>query len=103
MAALPLRATLSVRGGGEMSTISHEPLSRKHGWTELLVAEAWASLAISVIWLSVLFTAIWGPDFESVSAGGNRTTIPSAVIVSIFAFCATWVIAKRAFGRGQQD
>jgi hypothetical protein len=86
-----------------MSTISHEPLSQRHGWTEFLVPELWASLAISVIWLSVLFTAIWGPDFESVSAGGERTTIPSAVIVSIFAFCATWVIARRAFGHEQQS
>jgi hypothetical protein len=86
-----------------MSTISHQPLSEKHGWTELIVPEMWASLAISVIWLSVLFTAIWGPNLESVSAGGSRTTIPSAVIVSIFAFCATWVIAKRAFGREQRS
>jgi hypothetical protein len=86
-----------------MSTISHQPVSEKHGWTELLVPEMWASLAISVIWLSVLFTAIWGPDFESVSSSGSSTTIPSAVFVSIFAFCATWVIAKRVFGHEQKS
>jgi hypothetical protein len=84
-----------------MATISHEPLKaapEKRRWTDVLVREAWVSLAIAMIWLSVVFEAIYGPNIETSSAGGTDTAvIPSAVIVSVFAFLATWVVAKYGF------
>jgi hypothetical protein len=46
----------------------------------------------------VVFEAIYGPNIETSSAGGTDTAvIPSAVIVSVFAFLATWVVAKYGF------
>ena len=80
-----------------MATISHEPSQiapERRGWSAFLVREAWASLAISVIWLSVLFDAIYGPNIVTHSAGGDEVVMPSAVIVSGFAFLATWVVAR---------
>jgi hypothetical protein len=80
-----------------MTTISHEPSRAKSDrpWTKIVVRETWVSLAISVIWLSVLFDAIYGPNIVTSSAGGSDSAVvPSAVVVSIFAFLATWVVAK---------
>jgi hypothetical protein len=84
----------------EMATISHEPseaVQEKGHWSsQLLVPEMWASLAIIVIWLSVLFDAVFGPDIVS-SSSVDHTTVPSAVAVALFAFLATWVIARHGF------
>lgn len=80
-----------------MATISHEPLEAardKRRWTDVLVRETWVSRAVSVIWLSVLFDAVYGPDIVTRSAGGDSSVIPSAVVVSVFAFLATWVVAR---------
>ncbi|MGZ8481923.1 MAG: hypothetical protein ACXWWO_05650 [Candidatus Limnocylindria bacterium] len=90
-----------------MTSISHEPsrVVREKRLAQLLVPEMWASLAIVVIWLSVLATAIWGPDIvtnNGVGDIGERTTVPSAVVVSLFAFLATWVVAKYGFRHGQE-
>ena len=85
-----------------MTTIPHEParvVQERPSWSELLVPELWAALAIVVIWLSVLFAAIDGPNIVSHSAGGDHTTLPSAVALSLFAFIATWVVAHYGFGR----
>ncbi len=84
-----------------MTTISHEPSrvvqERRSGWLQLLVPEMWAFLAIIVIWLSVLFDAIFGPDIVNSTAGGDHSTVPSAVAVALFAFLATWVVARYGF------
>jgi hypothetical protein len=88
-----------------MTTIRHEPagvVQEKQGWSvRLLVPEMWASLAIVVMWLAVLFDAIYGPDIvTSDTAAGvvtSSTTIPSAVVVALFAFLATWVVAAHGF------
>ena len=84
-----------------MTTISHEPsgvVQKKQRWSlQLLVPEMWASLAIIVIWLSVLFDAVFGPDIVNTSAGGDSSTVPSAVAVALFAFLATWVVARYGF------
>jgi hypothetical protein len=87
-----------------MTTIPNEPTRMDAGtsrWTAwLLLRDVWASIAISVIWLTVLFDAMFGPDIVTTnSAPGQSTTVPSAVVVAFFAFLATWVIAKYAFGR----
>jgi multisubunit Na+/H+ antiporter MnhF subunit len=85
-----------------MTTLSREPVTSSWPtWRVVLsLTEMWASLAITVMWLAVLFTAIYGPNIETSSSGGSdRSTIPSAVVVALFAFLATWVVAKYAYRR----
>jgi hypothetical protein len=68
------------------------------------VPEMWASLAIVAVWLTVLFDALFGPDFVTSSgAGTNTTTIPSAVIIALFAYLATRVIARYGFDRRREE
>ena len=90
-----------------MATISHEPsgvVQERRRWSlQLLVPEMWASLTIVVIWLSVLFDAVFGPDIVTSSAGGDRATVPSAVPVALFAFFATWVVARYGFRHQQKE
>jgi hypothetical protein len=58
----------------------------------------WASLAIVVMWLAVLFAAIYGPDVVTSSSGGSDSaTVPSAVVMALFACLATWPVAKYGF------
>jgi hypothetical protein len=86
-----------------MTTIPHEPVRvapQKEGWSvRLLVPEMWASVAIAVMWLSVLFTAIYGRDILTSSAGGDSSSVPSVIVVAIFAFFGTWVVARKGFRR----
>ena len=79
-----------------MTLGSHEPsrLGQNFPWPQLLVRELWASLAISVIWLTVLFDALFGPNIVNSSAGGDTSSVPSAIIVAFFAFLATRVVAR---------
>ena len=92
-----------------MTTLPHEParvVPEKRRWPELLVAEMWASLAIVGIWLAVLFATIYGPDIVTTNGpGGTGTTstVPSAVVVALFAFLATWVVARYGFRQGRRD
>ena len=90
-----------------MATVSHEPsrvVREKPGWSlQLLVPEMWASLAIIVMWLAVLVDAVWGPDIVSTNTGAQSTTVPSAVAVALFAFFATWVVAKYGFTRERKE
>jgi hypothetical protein len=38
---------------------------------------------------------VWGPDFVASSgAGTNSTTIPSGVIIAMFATIGTWFVSK---------
>jgi hypothetical protein len=60
-------------------------------------SEMWAALAIAVMWLAVLVDALWGPDLVS-NGAVTFTRIPSAIFLAFFAWLATWVIAKHAFG-----
>lgn len=81
-----------------MSTISHPPTGVAPGtghWARVLVTEAWASLAIFAMWVAVAISAVWGPDFVSTSgSGASTTTIPSGIIVAMFATIGTWFVAK---------
>lgn len=90
-----------------MSAISHEPsadVQEKRRWSwQLLVPEMWASLAIVVMWLAVLFDAVFGPNILSSSAGGDQSSVPSAVVVALFAFLATWVVARYGFRRERKS
>jgi hypothetical protein len=68
-------------------------------WSRVLVREMWASLAIVSMWLAVLFDALFGPDFVSSGApGASTTTIPSAIVVALFAYLGTRVVARYGFG-----
>ncbi len=89
-----------------MPTLSHEPsrvVREGFRWTELLVAEMWACLAIVVMWLAVLFDAIYGPNIVSSTPGGTNSSVPSAVAVALFAFLATWVVAKYGFRHERKE
>ena len=90
-----------------MTTIPHEPTrvatEKRERSMQLLVPEIWASLAIAVMWLSVLFTAIWGANIATTTVGGTSSTVPSAVVVAIFAFFGTWVVARYGFRHGPTD
>jgi hypothetical protein len=90
-----------------MSTISHPPseaVPESGRWSsQLVVTEMWTSVAIIAMWLAVLFDAVFGPDIASTSAGGDSTTIPSAVAVALFASLGTWAVAKYGFGRWRRE
>ena len=60
-----------------------------------VVPEMWASLAIGLIWLVVLTDALTGPLVVSNANGFTR--LPSAIIVALFAWLATRVVAKYGF------
>jgi hypothetical protein len=85
-----------------MATISHEvspsePTTRSRA--ERLVPELWTSLAIAVIWVTVLLDAIFGPDIVTRGVAGDSAIVPSAIVISFFAFLATWVVARQGFRR----
>jgi hypothetical protein len=44
----------------------------------------------------------WGPDIVTADAGGNTSSVPSAVAVALFAVLATWPIARYGL-RQRQD
>jgi hypothetical protein len=69
---------------------------------QLLVREMWAALAIAVIWLAVLFDGLFGPDIVSTN-GATSSTVPSVVVLALFASLATWMVAKYGFGHRDAD
>ena len=88
-----------------MATYAHEPSGARpdrRPWAQRIVPEVWASLAISAMWLAVLFDAVSGPDIVSIN-GAQITRIPSAVVVALFAYLGTRVVAKYGFGRHDDD
>jgi len=84
-----------------MATVPHEPVpaitEERRPALSVAVSEVSASIAIAVIWLAVLLDAVFGPSIVTSTAGGDHSSVPSAVVVSIFAFLATWVVARRGF------
>jgi hypothetical protein len=76
----------------------HATPERRERPSRLVVSETWTSLAIGMIWLVVLVDALFGPDIIVNNASGF-TKLPSAVILAVFAWLATWVVAKHGFGR----
>jgi hypothetical protein len=88
-----------------MSAVSHEPSTvgrTAQGWSWQL-REMWASLAICSMWIAVTLDAISGPDFVSTSSGGNTTRIPSAIVLAVFAYLGTRVVARYGFGHHGHD
>lgn len=66
----------------------------------LEVRDVSVSLAIAVIWVVVLLDALYGPDIISNNAT-SFTRVPSAVVVVVFAYLATRVVAKAGFSRNR--
>jgi hypothetical protein len=90
-----------------MTVMTHEPLTERAAdrgiASRLLVPEFWGALAIISMWLAVLFVGVYGGDMAFTSSSGDRSTIPSAVAVAVFAAIGTSAVAKRAFGRKGTD
>jgi hypothetical protein len=82
-------------------TMEAQTAGRLRARTAFANGDVWPSLAIAVIWLAVLLDAVFGPDIVSrtgvVGATGDETHIPSAVAVALFAWLASWAIAKYAY------
>ena len=80
-----------------MSTVSHEPSTvvRRRTWID--ARDMWASLTIVAIWLAVAVSAAFGQDFRGVDVSGSNTTIPSGILVALFAMFATMSVAKHGF------
>lgn len=85
-----------------MTVMTHEPSTNKPDRLgiapRLFVPEFWASLTIIAMWLAVLFVGVFGGNMIFASPP-NVTTIPSAIVVAIFAAIGTSAVAKRVFGR----
>jgi hypothetical protein len=62
----------------------------------LFVPAFWGTVAIVAMWLAVLFDGVFGGDMVF-SHPPNITTIPSAVLVALFAVIGTTSVAKRVF------
>ena len=87
-----------------MATHSSEPSAfpgRHRSFSRFLAREMWASLAIAVTWLAVVVDALLGQNIV-VSNSSGTTSIPSAVVVTIFAYLATRVIARYGLGPGRK-
>jgi uncharacterized membrane protein len=82
-----------------MTTISHEPPARSQRTAWLYMRDMWASLAISVMWVAVLVDSLWGPDIKAFDVSGSSTTLPSGVVLGLFAMIGSWAVAKYGFDR----
>ncbi len=86
-----------------MAMMTHEPSTeqpvRRGIADRILVPGFWGCLSIIAMWLAVLFVGVFGGDMRFTSSSGDGSTIPSAVLVALFAVIGTSAVAKRAFGR----
>ena len=94
-----------------MTTVTHEPATRPpsrgdrrgSGSPRLLGTEFWAGVSIVAMWLAVVFDGIYGAMMSIASPSTpNLTTIPSVVLVALFAAIGTASVAKRGFARKGQ-
>ena len=91
-----------------MATMTHQPSAdapagdsraSKGVADRLFVPAFWGTLAIVAMWLAVLFDGIFGNDMVFSSPANGTTTIPSSVLVALFAVIGTASVAKRVFPR----
>ena len=85
-----------------MTSAAHEPVSTLttsgSSGRRRLDPQVWPSLAIGIIWAVVALDALFGPDIvTSNGAGTNTSSTPSAVVLALFAFLTSWVVARYAF------
>ena len=84
-----------------MTSAAHEPMTpSRHRLPRnaVLGPGVWPSIAIGLIWLVVGLDALFGPDIvTSNGSGTNTSSTPSAVVLALFAFLTSWVVARYAF------
>ena len=82
-----------------MSTVSPTPSTvvRRRTWID--ARDMWASAAIAVIWIAVAVSAAFGPTMKTFDVSGSGASIPSGIVVALFAMFATMSVAKHAFDR----
>jgi len=89
-----------------MTTMMHQPSTDvptgRGIAARLLVPEFWATLSIVAMWLAVLFDGVFGSDM-TFSHPPDLTTIPTVVLVALFAVIGTVAVAMRVFGRSRTD
>ena len=85
-----------------MSTVSHEPSTfvRRPTWID--ARDMWTSLTIVAIWLAVAISAAFGPDMKTFDVSGSGASIPSGIVVALFAMFASMSVAKHGFGRKER-
>lgn len=83
-------------------THSEIPDRRRPAW--LYAVPMWAGVTIVSIWVAVLFVGLFAGDIVSINGpAGTTTTIPSVVVVALFALLATVGVARRGFGPRNRD
>ncbi len=75
--------------------------SRENEGPRLLTRDLWGAVSIVAMWVAVLFVGVYGGEATFHSVDSSVTTIPSGVLVAIFAAIGTASVAKRVFGRKQ--
>ena len=85
-----------------MSSVSHDPSAVVGRRTWIDAREMWASLVIVAIWLAVAVSAAFGPDLRTFDVSGSGASIPSGILVALFAMFATMSVAKRGFERKER-
>ena len=85
-----------------MSSVSHEPSTvvGRPAWID--AREMWASVVIVAIWLAVAVSAAFGPDMKTFDVSGGGTSIPSGILVALFAMFATMSVAKHGLDRKEK-
>ncbi len=78
-----------------------EGTAKQRSSARFAVPEMWMTLAIVAMWLAVLFIGIYGPDIVSRDTT-TFTTVPSAVVVFLFALFGTGAVARYGYGRGSR-
>ncbi len=89
-----------------MTVMTHEPSTGKPARegiaARLPVPGFWGAVSIVAMWLAVLFDGVFGGNMVFTNPP-QVTTIPSAVLLALFAVIGTASVAKRVFGRRDVD
>jgi small neutral amino acid transporter SnatA (MarC family) len=85
-----------------MSTVSHEPSTVVRRQTWIAARDMWASLAIAAIWVAVAVSAAFGQTVKTFDVSGSSVSIPSGIVVALFAMFATMSVAKHGFDRNER-
>ena len=83
------------------TTLQESSVRSPHGSgaARILVRDMWGAVSIIAMWVAVLFVGVYGGDVTIHSVDTSFSTIPSGVLVALFAAIGTGSVAKRVFGR----
>ena len=48
---------------------------------------------------ALMVVSLWGPDIHAYDSSGSNSTIPSGVVLGLFAVIGSWAVAKHGFRR----